>query len=119
MNVIDEDPQVVAAKLLVEGLKEGMKDMKPVMKEILEQFGISKEDGFKGLIPLAVLAYPPLKELESFLHGLVIIEGQIMNYLETLGADTESAIKTVQKAAVSVQAGLGVWESLGGVFHFV
>lgn len=90
------DPQIAAAKEIVKGLKE----LKPVTREILEQFGISKDDDFKGLIPLSVLLYPRAKELAVFLHNMIVIEGQIMTYLETLGADIESGIKKSQQAAV-------------------
>lgn len=95
MTISDLDPQVAAAKEIVKGLK----DLKPVWNEILEQFGISKSDNFQGLIPLSLLLYKPSKELIAFLHNLVIIEGQVMHYLEMLGADVEGAVKTVQKAA--------------------
>lgn len=100
---LDLDPQIAAAKILVEGLK----DMKPVLKEILEQFGISKEDDFKGLIPVAILIYPSLKELITFLHNLVILEGQVMQYFETLGSDIEGAINTVQKGVTLDPMGAG------------
>ena len=103
MNPLDLDPQVVAAKLLV----EGMKDMKPVLKEILEQFGISKEDDFKGLIPLAVLLYPSAKELKIFLHNLVILEGQLMKYLDNLGSDVQGAANTIQQAITLDPLGTG------------
>jgi hypothetical protein len=65
------DPQIAAAKEIVKGLKE----LKPVTREILEQFGISKDDDFKGLIPLSVLLYPRAKELAVFLHNMIVIEG--------------------------------------------
>jgi len=96
MSVADLDPQIVAAKEIVKGLKE----LKPVLNEILDQFGISKEDNFQGLIPLAVLLYPKAKELAAFLHNMIIIQGQVMKWLENAGADIESAIQTVQNPVV-------------------
>ena len=96
MSVADLDPQVVAAKEIVKGLKE----LKPVLNEILDQFGISKEDNFQGLIPLAVLLYPKAKELEAFLHNMIIIQGQVMKWLENAGADIQSAISTIQNPVV-------------------
>lgn len=93
---IADDPQVLAAKEIVKGLKE----LKPVLNEILEQFGISKDDDFKGLIPLTVLLYPRAKELVAFLHNMIIIQGQIMKWLENAGADIQSAIATVQNPVV-------------------
>lgn len=103
VDPLDLDPQVVAAKLLV----DGMKDMKPVLKEILEQFGISKEDDFKGLIPLAILTYPSLKELKIFLHNLVILEGQIMKYLENLGSDVNGAASVIRQGITLDPLGTG------------
>jgi hypothetical protein len=90
------DPQIAAAKEIVKGLKE----LRPVWNEILEQFGISKSDNFQGLIPLSILLYPRAKEAATFLHNMIIIQGQIMSYLETLGADIGTGIKTAQKAAI-------------------
>lgn len=96
MSIADMDPQIAAAREIVKGLKE----LKPVTREILEQFGISKDTDFQGLIPLAALLYPRAKELAVFLKNMLVIQGQIMNYLETLGSDIESATKTVQNSAV-------------------
>ena len=96
MSVADLDPQIVAAKEIVKGLKE----LKPVLNEILDQFGISKEDNFQGLIPLAVLLYPKAKELAAFLHNMIIIQGQVMKWLENAGADIQSAIATIQNPVV-------------------
>jgi len=103
VDPLDADPQVMAAKLIV----EGMKDMKPVLKEILEQFGISKEDDFKGLIPVAILIYPSLKELKTFLHNLLVLEGQVMKYFENLGSDIEGAVSAVQKGVTLDPMGEG------------
>ena len=96
MSVADLDPQILAAREIVKGLKE----LKPVLNETLDQFGISKEDNFQGLIPLAVLLYPKAKELAAFLHNMIIIQGQIMKWLENAGADIQSAIQTVQNPVV-------------------
>ncbi|MBX8640911.1 MAG: hypothetical protein KIY10_10155 [Thermoplasmata archaeon] len=96
MSVADLDPQILAAKEIVKGLKE----LKPVLNEILDQFGISKEDNFQGLIPLTVLLYPKAKELAVFLHNMIIIQGQVMKWLENAGADIQSAIQTVQNPVV-------------------
>lgn len=96
MSTSDIDPQILAAREIVKGLKE----LKPVLNEILEQFGISKDDDFKGLIPLTVLLYPRAKELAVFLHNMIIIQGQVMKWLENAGADIESAISTIQNPVV-------------------
>lgn len=101
MATSDLDPQIAAAKEIVKGLKE----LKPVWNEILEQFGITKKNDFQGLIPLSILLYPRAKEAATFLHNMIIIQGQIMSYLETLGSDIETGVKTAQKAAV-----------MGGIF---
>lgn len=98
VNPLDLDPQIAAAQEIAKALE----NLKPVWNEILEEFGISKEDDFKGLIPAAVLIYPYLKDAALFLHNLTILEGQIMNYMETLGADMEAAVKTVKSAAKTV-----------------
>jgi hypothetical protein len=95
-GIADLDPQVLAAKEIVKGLKE----LKPALNEILEQFGISKKDDFEGLIPLAILLYPRAKELEAFLHNMIIIQGQVMKWLENAGADIASGIAVVQNPVV-------------------
>lgn len=85
------DPQLMAAKEIVKGLKE----LKPVMNELLEQFGLSKESDFRGIPLIAALLYQPALEVKQGLHDLLVIEKQIMAYLDGLGADLSSAEKAV------------------------
>jgi len=96
-NPLDLDPQVLAAQEIVKGLKE----LKPVTKEILDQFGISADDNYQGLIPLGILMIPVAKELKDFLHNMLILQHQVMSYLETLGADIKSAEDAVITNPVS------------------
>ena len=96
MTISDLDPQILAAREIVKGLKE----LKPVLNEILEQFGISKDDDFKGLIPLAALLYPRAKLLEQFLKNLLVIQGQLINWFEMTGSTVDGAVKTLQNPVV-------------------
>ena len=60
------------------------------------QFGLTADDDYKGLIPLALLLFPPAVELKTFLHNLLVIENQLMQYLDQLGADLQVAKNVVQ-----------------------
>ena len=91
---------MISAEALASGLKEGLKDLKPVTRELLEQFGISKDNDFQGLIPLSLLLYPAVKELLAFLHDLYILERQIMTLLEGMGSSIENATSSLSKSSV-------------------
>lgn len=67
---------------------------------LIEQFGLDAQSDFEGLIPLALLLYPRAIELAQFMHNLLVIEGQVMTWLENAGADIQSAIKTIQNPVV-------------------
>lgn len=85
------DPQVLAAKEIVKGLKE----LKPVWNELLEQFGLTKDSGFKGIPLIAALLYRPGLQVKKALHDLLVIEQQIMTYLDTIGGDLSAAENAV------------------------
>ena len=60
-----------------------------------KQFGLTEDADFEGLLPIAVLLYGPAKEFLVFLHNMLIIQGQVMNWLQNAGADIQSAVTTV------------------------
>lgn len=115
VNSSSLDPQVIAAKEIVKGLKE----LKPVTREILEQFGISKDNNFEGLLPLIALVYPEAKSLAlfsiKFAKNLLVLEGQIMNYLETIGNDLNSAVKTVNNVSSGLTTSGDYTIGVGGI----
>jgi len=86
---------------LIPGMAIPSKEQIDSLVEFLKkQFALSSDSDYEGLIPLAILLYGPAKELLLFLHNMLTIEGQIMNYLETLGADIESGVKTAQNTGI-------------------
>lgn len=79
-------------------IQESKGNMEKLIDEILDQFGLTKGEDFKGLPPIILLLYPVAKELKVFLKNMMTLEVQVMNYLETLGssiADAETVIKDV------------------------
>lgn len=91
MNPSGLDPQILAAKEIVKGLK----DLKPVWNELLEQLGLTKESDFRGIPLIAALLYRPGLQVKKALHDLLVIEQQIMTYLDTIGGDLSAAENAV------------------------
>ena len=65
-----------------------------------KQFALTEDADYEGLIPLAILLYGPAKELAMFLHNMIIIQGQVMNWLQNAGADIQSAVNTIKNPVV-------------------
>lgn len=87
-----------------EAVKALQKEITPdkireLVNEILSQFALDKESNYQGIYPMAVVAieelYPVLKEARAFLHNMVVLQVQLMNYLATLGSDLATATSVV------------------------
>jgi hypothetical protein len=78
---------------------EDLQNIGSVLNELKKQFGLTEADNFEGLIPLALLLYGPAKTFMLFLHNAMIIEGQVMTWLENAGSDLQSAVSTLKSAA--------------------
>ena len=74
------------------------------LDEMLHQFALTGDEKYEGVYPLLIIfytkIYPILQEIATFAHGLTVLEGQVMKYLDTMGAginDVESFFKEVEK----------------------
>lgn len=71
--------------------KEAVPEAQKLVDYLLHSFALTDAENHEGLDPLLLIGYvkvlPALKELKLFLDQLLIIEGQLMTYLSSLGAD--------------------------------
>jgi hypothetical protein len=91
-------------KAVLEAAKGSEDKAKELLNEILRNAGLTKEENFEGIYPLLIILftelYPVYKATKQFLHDMLILERQTMNYLELLGApisDAESVLKDLEK----------------------
>jgi hypothetical protein len=70
----------------------------------MHSFALTKDEKYEGVAPLLLIGYqdvlPVLKELRVFLHNLTVLEAQVMNYMETMGASIDNAVSTLQNPIV-------------------
>ena len=104
-------PGIAISELSPENIKKLKKlygDLKPeaqkAVEEIMHQFGFTEDEKYNGLKLLVGLLYteglPILKSAMTFFKNLLVLEGQVIQFLELSGADIESGIKASQKAAI-------------------
>lgn len=76
--------------------KKTAPEWEKLVNEVLSQFGLDESSHYSGLAPLILASIGPVTEIVGFLKDLHILEVQVMKYLDMLGADLETAKKTVQ-----------------------
>ena len=72
-------------------------NVKKLKDYLAEQFGLTQDDNFDGIFPLLLALWGsgiPIS-VYQFFHNLLVLEKQIQQYLESLGADIATAESTL------------------------
>lgn len=94
-----------------------VQNAKKLIEYLKEEFGLTEDVDFEGIYPILALMFEHrdvIKGMYMFFHDLHVLEKQIQNYLELLGADIGKAEKIVGEGAE-----IGLKERTGQLNHNV